>query len=211
MKQGFLITECNQDLQIKEGADKNLYVTGIFSSFGDRNNNGRVYEEGTMKREVDKILEKIEKKCLWGELGHPPNPEVNPDKIAIRVESLEWDNNHLYGKAKILNTPQGQIAKELVKEGMIGISSRGLGTVAEDGTVNEDYNLLTWDLVTDPSNGPSWVNGIFEGKQWDLGSKFSGEETKEVVVEEVSLTETQAKEEYFKHILESIKEIEKTL
>lgn len=207
MKKGFLITECNHDLQINEGSDKNLYVTGIFSSFGDRNNNGRVYEEGTMKREVDKILEKIEKKCLWGELGHPPNPEINPDKIAIRVESLEWDGKDLYGKAKILNTPQGQIAKELVKEGMIGISSRGLGTVAEDGTVNEDYNLLTWDLVTDPSNGPSWVNGIFEGKTWDLGDKFSGEEE----VEEDSLTESQAKEEYFRHIMESIKEIEKNL
>ena len=207
MKKGFLITECNHDLQINEGSDKNLYVTGIFSSFGDRNNNGRVYEAGIMKREGDKILEKIEKKCLWGELGHPPNPEINPDKIAIRVESLEWDGKDLYGKAKILNTPQGQIAKELVKEGMIGISSRGLGTVAEDGTVNEDYNLLTWDLVTDPSNGPSWVNGIFEGKTWDLGDKFSGEEE----VEEDSLTETQAKEEYFRHIMESIKEIEKNL
>lgn len=210
MKKGFLITEYNHDLQINEGKDKNLYVTGIFSSFGDRNNNGRVYEEGTMKREVDKILGKIEKKCLWGELGHPPNPEINPDKIAIRVESLEWDGNHLYGKAKILNTPQGQIAKELVKEGMIGISSRGLGTVAEDGTVNEDYNLLTWDLVTDPSNGPSWVNGIYEGKTWDLGSKFSGEE-EEVQVKEKSLTEKQAREEYFKHIMESIKAIEKNL
>lgn len=211
MKKGFLITECNQDLQINEGEDKNLYVTGIFSSFGDRNNNGRVYEEGTMKREVDKILEKIEKKCLWGELGHPPNPEVNPDKIAIRVESLEWEGNHLYGKAKLLNTPQGQIAKELVREGMIGISSRGLGTVSEDGTVNEDYNLLTWDLVTDPSNGPSWVNGIFEGKQWDLGSKFSGDDNDSDVIIENRLTESLAKEEYFKYVMKSIKLIEKNL
>lgn len=207
MKKGYLITEYNHDLQINESKDKNLYVTGIFSSFGDRNNNGRVYEEGTMKREVDKVLAKIEKKCLWGELGHPPNPEINPDKIAIRVESLEWDGNHLYGKAKILNTPQGQIARELVREGVIGISSRGLGTVAEDGTVNEDYNLLTWDLVTDPSNGPSWVNGIYEGKTWDLNS--DGEVR--VEVKGKSLTKTQAREEYFKHIMESIKAIEKSL
>ena len=113
---------------------------------------------------------------------------------------MEWDGQVLYGKAKILNTPQGQIAKELVKEGQIGISSRGLGTVAEDGTVNEDYNLLTWDLVTDPSNGPSWVNGIYEGKQWGLG---------EEVVTEDSISEAQAKEEYFRHIMESIRAIEK--
>lgn len=211
MRKGFLITECNQDLQINEGSDKNLYVTGIFSSWGKRNNNGRVYEEKVMKREVEKVLEKIERKCLWGELGHPPNPEINPDRIAIRVESLEWNGQDLYGKAKILGTPQGDIAKTLVKEGAIGISSRGLGTVSEDGTVNEDYNLLTWDLVTDPSNGPSWVNGIFEGKQWDLGDKFdSKDESTEEVVDE-SMTKDQAKEEYFKHILESIKQIEKNL
>lgn len=203
MKKGFLITECSHDLEINEGigSDKNVYVTGIFSSWGKRNNNGRVYEEGTMKREVDSIMDKIERKCLWGELGHPPNPEINPDKIAIRVESLEWDGKDLYGKAKILDTPQGQIAKTLVKEGMIGISSRGLGTVAEDGTVNEDYNLLTWDLVTDPSNGPSWVKGIYEGKTWGIGQDE----------EEDQLTESQAKEAYYKHILEAIRKIEKHL
>lgn len=210
MKKGFLITECSHDLEINESTNgKDLYVTGIFSSFNKRNNNGRVYEEGTMKREVDKILEKIEKKCLWGELGHPPNPEINPDKIAIRVESLEWNGEDLYGKAKILNTPQGKIAKELVGEGMIGISSRGLGTVSEDGTVNEDYNLLTWDLVTDPSNGPSWVNGIFEGKQWDHGDTFEDPENKKV--EEETLTLEEAQDLMAQHILENIRKIEKNL
>lgn len=200
MKNGRLITECSYDLQLNESEDnKNLYITGIFSSFDRRNNNGRVYEEDTMKREVDKILEKIEKKCLWGELGHPPNPEINPDKIAIRVESLEWDGKDLLGKAKILDTPQGQIAKTLVKEGMIGISSRGLGTVSEDGTVNEDYNLLTWDLVTDPSNTPSWINGIYEGRTWDMGA------VKKELDESPLITLDEAKEEYFKYIMEMLK------
>ena len=124
MKKGFLITECSHDLEINEAANgKGLYIQGIFSSFGLRNNNGRVYEEKTLKREVEKIQEKMGKASVWGELGHPPNPEVNMDKIAIKLESLEWQGKDLYGKAKILNTPQGQIAKELVKEGMIGISS----------------------------------------------------------------------------------------
>ena len=205
MKNGYLITEYSQQLEINESFDnKDLYITGIFSSFNKRNNNGRVYEESTMKREVDSILEKIEKKCLWGELGHPPNPEINPDKIAIRVESLEWNGEDLYGKAKILNTPQGQIAKTLVKEGMIGISSRGLGTVDEDGTVNEDYNLITWDLVTDPSNGPSWVNGIFEGKTQGIGTDIEDSKEKE-------MSEDEAKELFYKYILENIKKIEKGL
>jgi hypothetical protein len=208
MKKGYLITECSHDLQINESEDgKGLYITGIFSSYGLRNNNGRVYEEATLKREVDKILEKIGKSSLWGELGHPPNPEVNMDKIAIKLESLEWQGKDLYGKAKILNTPMGHIARELVKEGNIGISSRGLGTVSEDGTVNEDYNLLTWDLVTDPSNNPSWVKGIYEGKQWDMVSQ--SDETDVVV--EPTITENEAKELYYKYILESIREIEKHL
>ena len=101
----------------------------------------------------------------------------------------------------------GAIAKTLVKEGNIGISSRGLGTVSEDGTVNEDYNLLCWDLVTDPSNNPSWVKGIYEGKTWDLGSKFDGEEE----ITEEKITEQQAKDEFFKYILENIRKIEKNL
>jgi len=205
MKKGLLITECSHDLEINESKDnKSLYVTGIFSSYAKRNNNGRVYEEKTVKREVDKVMEKIGKRCLWGELGHPPNPEINPDKIAIMVESLEWNGKDLYGKAKILDTPQGQIAKTLVKEGMIGISSRGLGTVSEDGTVNEDYNLITWDLVTDPSNGPSWVNGIYEGKTWKL---VEGEEEQE----EESISESELKKLYFQYIMENIKNIEKHL
>lgn len=203
---GLLITECSLDLEINESKeDKSMYVTGIFSSHGRRNHNGRVYEESTMKREVDAIMEKIERKCLWGELGHPPNPEINPDQIAIRVESLEWQGQDLYGKAKILDTPKGKIAKTLVKEGLIGISSRGLGTVSEDGTVNEDYQLVTWDLVTDPSNGPSWVNGIYEGKKWNLSTDEEDENEKNAI----SIDE--ARDEYYKYIMEHIKSIEKNL
>jgi hypothetical protein len=211
MKKGFLITECSHDLEVNEAANgKGLYITGIFSSWGTTNNNGRMYEEKTMKREVDKILEKMNKASVWGELGHPPNPEVNMDKIAIKLESLEWQGKDLYGKAKIIDTPMGNIAKTLVREGNIGISSRGLGTVGEDGTVNEDYNLLCWDLVTDPSNNPSWVKGIYEGKTWDLGNRFSGEEEEEEITEE-QITEQQAKDEFFKYILENIDAIKKNL
>lgn len=194
MKKGYLIRECSHELELSESTtsgDKGIYVTGIFSSYGRRNNNGRVYEEKIMKREVDKILEKVSKRCLWGELGHPPNPEINPDKIALRVESLEWNGQDLYGKAKIIDTPQGQIAKTLVKEGMIGISSRGLGTVSEDGSVNENYNLITWDLVTDPSNKPSWLN-LCESKMWDIPGVEEAEEQ--------GMTLQEARDQYYKYL-----------
>lgn len=198
-----LITEISQDLEITESKSKGLSVVGIFSSAEVENNNKRRYKKEILEREISKVNEKVNKKCLWGELGHPPNPEINPDKIAILNTVLEWKGNDVYGKAKILDTPMGQIAKTLVKEGRMGISSRGLGTVSEDGWVNEDFNLITWDLVTDPSNHPSWVNGIYEGKEWN------GED-KEIKIEE-NKDLTEAKKAYKRHIWQVIEKIEKSL
>lgn len=157
------------DVQLSEGSrSKDMYVVGIFSTAEAENNNKRKYSRKLLEREVGKITEKVDHRSLWGELGHPPSPEINPERIAILVEGLEWKGNNLYGKAKILKTPMGEIARELVKEGKLGISSRGLGTVGDDGYVNEDYKLITYDLVTDPSNHPSWVNGIYEGQTFAI-------------------------------------------
>lgn len=161
-----LITETSYDFELTESKDKGVHIVGIYSSAELKNNNSRVYKKELLEREVDKVQEKISNKTLWGELGHPPNPEINPERIAILTTMLEWKGNDVFGKSKVLDTPQGAIAKTLIKEGRMGISSRGLGTVAEDGNVNEDFNLITWDLVTDPSNNPSWINGIFEDKEW---------------------------------------------
>jgi len=169
MRQAQLITEVSYDFQISESKDNNaLDIVGIFSSAELENNNKRRYKKSILEREIGKVQDKVEKKSLWGELGHPPNPEINPDKIAILTTMLEWKGNDIYGKAKVLDTPMGNIARTLIKEGNMGISSRGLGTVADDGYVNEDFNLICWDLVTDPSNNPSWVNGIYEGKTWEI-------------------------------------------
>ncbi len=172
-----LITETSYDLELVENkSDKGMHIVGIFSSANIENNNKRKYKREILEREINKVNEKIKKGSLWGELGHPPNPEINMDKIAILTKILEWKGDHVYGKAKVLDTPMGQIAKILVKEGNLGISSRGLGTVLENGYVNEDFNLITWDLVTDPSNNPSWVNGIYEGKEWSVNSSKSNED-----------------------------------
>lgn len=162
-----LITEMSYDLQIAESKAKGTHIVGIWSTAELKNNNSRVYKRDILEREIDKIQQKVDEGTLWGELGHPPNPEINPERIAVLTSMLEWKGNDVYGRAKVLDTPSGQIAKTLIKEGKMGISSRGLGTVSEDGYVNEDFNLITWDLVTDPSNNPSWVNGIFEGKSFD--------------------------------------------
>ena len=190
-----LITETSYDFSLHEGKDKSLYIAGIFSTAEMENNNKRKYGRKILEREVTKVQEKIGKNCLWGELGHPPNPEVNPDKIALKIENLEWKGNNVYGKAKILDTPMGNIAKTLIKEGSMGISSRGLGTVGDNGYVNEDFNLITYDLVTDPSNKPSWVNGIYEGQEFTIPGV-------EEIVNENKLKEAQ--EAYFKYLMRTI-------
>jgi len=201
-----LITETSYDFELHEDKNsKDMFIVGIFSTAEMENNNKRKYGRKILEREVGKVQEKIGKNCLWGELGHPPNPEVNPDKIALKIENLDWKGNNVYGKAKLIDTPMGQIAKTLVKEGSMGISSRGLGTVAEDGYVNEDFHLITYDLVTDPSNKPSWVNGIYEGTDFRIpGNEMTEEHIKEEQIKE-------AQKAYAKHIWQVIEQIEKNM
>jgi len=203
MTKAKLITEVSHDFEISESKAEGTHIVGIFSSAELENNNKRMYKKSILEREVGKIQDKISKKSLWGELGHPPNPEVNPDKIAILTTQLEWKGNDIYGKAKVLDTPMGNIAKTLIKEGSMGISSRGLGTVGDDGYVNEDYNLICWDLVTDPSNNPSWVNGIYEGRTWELEIPDRPLTEKEQLVE--------AQEHFQNHLWQVIEKIEKSL
>jgi len=170
-----LITEMSYDLQLSESKAKGAHIVGVFSSAELKNNNNRVYSKDILEREITKVQGKVDEGTLWGELGHPPNPEINPERISILTSMLEWKNNDVFGRAKILDTPMGQIASTLIKAGKMGISSRGLGTVSEEGYVNEDFNLITWDLVTDPSNNPSWVNGIFEDREWSITKSKSTE------------------------------------
>lgn len=206
-----LITETSRDVTVQEGQrSKDMYVVGIFSSAEVENNNRRKYKRDLLNREVEKIAEKVGRKSCWGELGHPPSPEINPERIAILTESLEWKNNDLYGRAKILDTPLGNIARTLVKEGNLGISSRGLGTVAEDGYVNEDFKLITWDLVTDPSNNPSWVNGIYEAETWEYPSHCFCPDKKAEDMEEEEIDKIQEdllrRQDYFTKWLDDLNE-----
>lgn len=169
------------DVQLTESKSQGTHIVGIWSSAELKNNNSRVYRKNILEREIEKVQNKVDEGTLWGELGHPPNPEINPERIAVLTKMLEWRGNDVYGKAKVLDTPLGTIAKTLIKEGKMGISSRGLGTVSEDGYVNEDFNLITWDLVTDPSNNPSWVNGIYEGRSFDDFIRREPNEAEEVL------------------------------
>jgi hypothetical protein len=168
----FLITEASCEVELWESNNKTPYIIGVFASAEVKNANGRKYRKDILDREVNKFIdEKIKTKTAWGELLHPESSEINLDRAAIMIESLEWRGNDVMGKAKILSTPMGEIVKSLVKEGNIGVSSRGLGTVNESGYVNEDFTLLCWDIVADASNpGSRFMNGILEGKTFEINN-----------------------------------------
>ena len=185
-----LITEQNYDLELVESKEnKSLYIMGIFSSAETRNGNGRIYPRNILEREITEVRKSVDKNTCIGQIGHPQDsPETDLEKSAIIVEDLKWKGSDVYGKARVLSTPSGQILKGLINDGVtIGISSRGLGTVNESGYVNDDYKLLTWDVVANPSNKTSWVNGIYEGKEFEIPdngiSKPTEEEIKSVLKE----------------------------
>ena len=179
-----LITESNYNIEINESKEKSLFIEGIFASAETKNHNGRVYPKAILEREIDKVQSDIKEKTLIGELGHPTDrSEVDLAKSTILVEDVYWKGNDVCGKAKILNTPYGQIAKNLITDGVrFGISSRGLGTVSKTGFVNEDFSLISWDLVHSASNpGSKFVNGILESIDFN--------NPKEIALDELDIAE----------------------
>jgi hypothetical protein len=194
----FLITESSSEVELWESKNKTPYIIGVFASADVKNANGRMYRKDILDREANKFIdEKIKTKTAWGELGHPESSEINLDRAAIIIESLEWRGNDIMGKAKILSTDTGRNLMNLMKDGNIGISSRGLGTVNESGYVNEDFTLLCWDIVADASNpGSKFMNGILEGKTFDIGGK---QEPKP------QMSVKEAQDIYFKHCISLIK------
>lgn len=165
-----LITETTHNIKTeKENSNGDLYIYGIFSSAERPTENGRKYKKEILDREVQKLLEHVKAGSAIGELNHPPQPDINPERAAIKIESLEWkDGYDLLGKAKVLSrTPMGQTVRGLIEDGVkIGISSRGTGEVNEDGYVADSYNLITFDLVGRPASQTSWVNGVYEGQEF---------------------------------------------
>jgi len=171
-----LITEEISNVQIiteGKGANKKLYIEGVFLQGDIKNRNGRMYPMETLSREVGRYNETFVKKGrALGELGHPDGPTVNLDRVSHKITSLVQEGSNFRGKAQILNTPMGKIASSLLDEGvMLGVSSRGVGSLkmTNEGhkIVGEDFMLATAaDIVADPSAPDAFVQGIMEGKEW---------------------------------------------
>ena len=173
-----LITEQIDAIEIlteEKGGKKHLYIEGTFLQGNIKNRNGRMYPMETLAREVDKYSNTyIKSGRAMGELGHPDGPIVNLDRVSHLITSLVQEGSNFKGKAKILETPMGQIAKSLLSEGVrLGVSSRGVGSLKLNregvNVVADDFMLATAaDIVADPSAPEAFVNGIMEGKEWVL-------------------------------------------
>mgnify|MGYP003116558439 FL=1 len=156
-----------------KGGKRSLFIEGIFLQGNIKNRNGRMYPLDTLRKEVERYNESnIVSGRALGELGHPDGPTVNLDRVSHKIVSLRESGSNFIGKAKILNTPMGKIASNLIEEGVkLGVSSRGIGSLkpTKEGfnVVGEDFMLATAaDIVADPSAPDAFVEGIMEGKEW---------------------------------------------
>jgi len=156
-----------------KGAEKKMYIEGVFLQGDICNRNGRMYPMDTLSREVKRYNEAfVNKGRALGELGHPDGPTVNLDRVSHKIVSLEQKGSNFIGKAQLLETPMGKIAQSLLDSGVcLGVSSRGVGSLkmTNEGhkIVGEDFMLATAaDIVADPSAPDAFVQGIMEGKEW---------------------------------------------
>ena len=176
----------------EKNGKKSLYIEGVFLQGNIKNRNGRMYPMATLQREVKRYNESnVNTGRALGELGHPDGPTVNLDRVSHKIMSLRESGSNFIGKAKILNTPMGQIASSLIDEGVkLGVSSRGIGSLkpTREGVnvVGDDFMLATAaDIVADPSAPDAFVEGIMEGKDWVwdggiLREKFASKTYKEI-------------------------------
>lgn len=171
-----LITELNEDVKYlveeKEGK-KHVFIEGIIMQGELENRNGRMYRIDTLEKEMKRYNEQyVSKNRAYGELGHPSGPTINLERACIMFKNLYREGNNIMGRAKVLDTPMGNIVKGLISEGAsLGISSRGMGSIKENKNgimeVQDDFYLATaGDIVADPSAPDAFVRGIMEGVEW---------------------------------------------
>ena len=171
-----LISEAVEEVEYiteeKESGGKNYKIRGIFMQADIKNRNGRVYPMEVLDEEVRKYNKNfIQQNRAFGELGHPDGPTVNLERVSHMITSLKPDGKNFIGEAKIMDTPMGEIVKNLMDEGAkLGVSSRGMGSLKQRGganVVSDDFYLATAaDIVADPSAPNAFVEGIMEGKEW---------------------------------------------
>ena len=157
---------------INESMGKNggrLIVNGVLQRAESKNQNGRIYPKEILMREAKKYAsEFIRQRRAMGELDHPDSSVVNLQNVSHNVLEMHWKNNDLVGTVEVLSTPAGNILRELFKSGIkLGISSRGLGSIKQEGNEDEvqnDFELIAFDFVSNPSTHGAFLQPVHESK-----------------------------------------------
>jgi hypothetical protein len=151
------LTETEKKL-VKEG---HVFLSGIMQRADAKNGNGRVYPSSILQREVQNYTKLVKERRALGELDHPDDSVINLKNASHLITEVWWDKDAVMGKIQVLNTPSGQVLKELVNAGVkLGISSRGMGSVTEsngDTIVEDDFQLICFDMVSEPSTTGAYM------------------------------------------------------
>ena len=178
---GYISIDCGDNKKLFEEINSNtdddfhcprhFIVSAVFQKYGVENANGRIYPEHVLKKEVERYMAKINEKRAIGELNHPSESVIDLSRVAMNIIELHWEGRTLVGKLELLTSPgfrkygiisnqADQTANLLLSGIKIGVSSRGLGTVTNKMGVlyvSDDYEIVCWDIVSDPSTPQAWI------------------------------------------------------
>lgn len=210
-----LVEEVKYLVEDKGNGKKDYYIEGIFLQGDIQNRNGRVYKANTLAKEVKRYNEEyVKQNRAFGELGHPSGPTINLERVSHLIKSIDQDGSNFIGRAKIMDTPYGNIVKNLMSEGAkLGVSSRGMGTLKQNNEgvmeVQDDFFLATAaDIVADPSAPDAFVRGIMEGVEWVWSNGILKAQQIEEMKREIQRTPSRRLEEAklnaFKQFIESL-------
>lgn len=170
MNKGLLIETHLFEAKLVKEENGTYLVSGILQRAGAPNQNNRRYPKPILERECQKYNQLIKERRALGELDHPDSSVINLKNVSHNIKECHWDGDDLVGTVEILSTPSGNILKELLKSGIrLGISSRGMGSVENIGEgkvrVGEDFELLGWDFVSNPSTQGAFMETLNESVQ----------------------------------------------
>lgn len=155
---------------VNNDQSKSFKLKGVFQQSDVQNGNGRLYPRVVLEREVARLQPMITEKRILGELDHPADAKIHLDKVSHMLTRLDMrPTGEVYGEATVLETPSGKVLTELLRSGVkLGISSRGFGSVNRHNGVDEvsnDYKMVTFDIVSDPSTPEAFPNAVYEHKE----------------------------------------------
>jgi hypothetical protein len=180
---GLLIETKLFEAKVQEDEGGRTLVKGVLQRAGAENQNGRVYPKPILEREAKKYETFIKERRALGELDHPDSTVINLKNVSHNIREIWWEGDDLCGTVEVLSTPSGNILKELLKAGiLLGISSRGMGSTkplsGNKVEVSEDFELIGWDFVSNPSTHGAFMVPVNESVNRGLqqiGTDICGE------------------------------------